>query len=89
MKSDPFILEALEGLVELGYVEKLPPRPGETEPRWRLTELGKSQPTPVKGKTMVEDAVPLSSGPIRRDHPAGGARQAPRREAARRCRKGQ
>ena len=55
MKSDPLTIEALEGLVELGYVEKLPPRPGETEPRWRLTELGKSQPTLRNGKFMAED----------------------------------
>ena len=55
------VIEALQELVELGYVEKLPPRPGETEPRWRCTEFGKSQPTLIKGKTMGETA-PAYSG---------------------------
>ena len=36
-------IKELKELAELGLVEKLPPRPGEIEPRWRLTELGKSQ----------------------------------------------
>ena len=36
MKNDPVTIKVFEELAELGFVEKLPPRPGETEPCWRL-----------------------------------------------------